>query len=97
MGVEDERERHWRMLIGENESGIDEQKGLLYDKRWDVYMRENITLIKDGYSVKILGYYGKKVIWKVINDHVVKYPKENDDIRLRGFNFIFLGEDEWGV
>ena len=59
-------------------------------------MRENITLIKDGYSVKISGSYGKKVIWKFIDDHVVKYPKKNDDIGLRGFHFSFLGEDEWG-
>ena len=32
----------------------------------------------------------KKVVWEVIEDNIVKYTKDNDDIGLRRFGFNFL-------
>ena len=42
------------------------------------------------------GYDRKKVVWGVIYDHVVKDPKDNDDIGLRGFYLIVFGEYKGG-
>ena len=39
------------------------KKVLLHDKRWDVYMNENESLIKVGFSVEVVGSDSKKVIW----------------------------------
>ena len=36
MALDDGRECHWRMVFEENEVGRDDDKSLLYDKRWDV-------------------------------------------------------------
>ena len=36
--LDDERERHWRMVFEDNGGGVDYDKELLHDKRWDVYI-----------------------------------------------------------
>ena len=51
---------------------------------------------KGGYSVEVLGSYGNKVVWEVIEDHVFEDPKENDDIGIRGFDFNFFVEYKGG-
>ena len=38
--LDDERERHWRMVFKENDVGVDNTKALLYANRWDVYVNE---------------------------------------------------------
>ena len=38
--VDDEREHHWRMVFGENDGRVDNNKALLHDKRWDVYVNK---------------------------------------------------------
>ena len=38
--LDDERERHWRMVFEENDGGVDDAKALLHDKRWDIYVDE---------------------------------------------------------
>ena len=38
--VDDERERHWRIVLEENDGGVDDAKELLHAKRWDVYVNE---------------------------------------------------------
>ena len=45
-------------------------------------MREKISLIKYGYSVEVSGSGETEVVWEVIEDHVVKETKENDEIGL---------------
>ena len=34
-------------------------------------MNDVKTLIKVGYSVEVLGYYRKNIIWEVVDNHVV--------------------------
>ena len=38
--LDHEREHHWRMVFEENDKGGDNEKALLHDKRWDVYVNE---------------------------------------------------------
>ena len=40
---------------------------------------------------------GKKVIWEVVDNHVLEEPTDHDEIGLRGFDFYLFGEDEKGV
>ena len=40
MRLDDERERHWRIGFEDNNGGVDDQKAILYAKRWDVYMNK---------------------------------------------------------
>ena len=34
--LNDERERHWRMVFEDNKVGVDETKALLHARKWDV-------------------------------------------------------------
>ena len=36
MVINDERERHWRMVFEDNNGDVDGMKALLYAKKWDV-------------------------------------------------------------
>ena len=47
--LDNERERHWRMVFEENDGGVDNNRALLHAKRWDVYVNENEKIIKGGY------------------------------------------------
>ena len=38
MKLDNERERHWRMLFEDSDRGVDDNKALLHSKRWYVYM-----------------------------------------------------------
>ena len=40
VNLDDERERHWRMVFEDNDGGMDYEKALLHAKRWDVYVNE---------------------------------------------------------
>ena len=51
MRLYDERERHWKMFFEDNDGWVDNQKMILNNKRWGVYMNKKEALIKDGYSV----------------------------------------------
>ena len=44
-------ECHWRMIFEYNYGGVDDEKNIVYTKRWDVYMNKKKALIKGGYSV----------------------------------------------
>ena len=35
VNLDDERERHWRMVLEDNDVGVDNAKSLLNYKRWD--------------------------------------------------------------
>ena len=41
VNLDDDRERHWRMVFKDNYGGLDDKKALLHAKRWDVYVNEN--------------------------------------------------------
>ena len=47
--LDDERESHWRMVIEENNGGVDWTKALLHTKKWDVYHLEKYAMVKGGY------------------------------------------------
>ena len=36
--ISNERERHWRMVFDYNEGGVDNQKAIIYSKRWYLYV-----------------------------------------------------------
>ena len=40
VNLDNERERHRRMVFEDNGGGVDDVKSLLHDKRWDVYVNE---------------------------------------------------------
>ena len=85
--IENEWERCWRKIFEDNSRGIYDEKEFLHSKIWDVYMCEKLSLSQGGYYVEMSGYYVKKGIWEVVDDHVVEEPKDNGDIGLRVFDF----------
>ena len=62
-------EHPWRMAFEDNEGGVDDGKVILYAKMWYVHINEKQSLIKGEYSVKVMGYDGKKVLWEVTEYH----------------------------
>ena len=51
---------------------MDETKALLHANKLDVYSSEKEALVKGGYSVEVTEKDKKKVIWEVVDDHVVE-------------------------
>ena len=49
VNIDDDRERHWRMVFEENYGGLDDAKALLHAKRWYLYVNETEQLVKGGY------------------------------------------------
>ena len=85
---DDKRERHWKIIFENNDWGVDDKKYILHTKRWDVYIKEKKALI--FYSLEVSGYDGNKVLWEVVENHVVEKGKKHDEIGLRGFDLSFL-------
>ena len=52
--LDDERERHWVVILGENYGRVDNQTGIVHDNMWDVYMKKKI-IIKGLYCVDVSG------------------------------------------
>ena len=42
-------------------------------------------------------HYGKKVLWEVVDNHVVEEATEHEEIGLKGLDFNLFGEDKKGV
>ena len=40
VNIDDDRERHWRVVFEDNYVGVNDNKSLLHAKRWDVYVNE---------------------------------------------------------
>ena len=59
------------MVFKDNNGGVDDAKALLHTKRWDIYVNEKEKLVKGGYLVEVFGHEKKKVIWEVVDNHVV--------------------------
>ena len=97
INLDDERERHWRMVFEDNYGGVDNANALPHAKRWILYVNEKEKLVKGGYYVEVVGHDKKKVIWEVVNDHVVEEPTDHDDIGLQGFDLNVSDKDEEGV
>ena len=70
--------------------GVDDNKALLHSKRWDVYVNEKEKLIKGGYFMEVVGHDGNKVLWEVVDDHVIYEATDHNEIGLWGFNFNFF-------
>ena len=47
--------------------------------------------------MEFVGHYKKKVLWEVIDNHVVEEPTDHEEIGLRGFDFNFFDKDDEGV
>ena len=69
-------------FFNDNNGGVDGDKSIINAKRWNVDMKDKQSLIKVGYSVSVSNIDEKKVLWEVIEDHVVEEGKENDEIVL---------------
>ena len=85
------------MVFEDNDGELDDENALLHAKRWDVYMNEKENLFKVGYLVEVFSPNRKKVLWEVVDDHVVEDTTDHDEIGLRGFDLNFFDEDEKGV
>ena len=72
VNLDDKRERHWRMVFEENYGGLNDTKVLIHARRWDVYADEKGNLVKGGYLVEVVGNENNKVIWEVVDNHVVE-------------------------
>ena len=59
------------MVFDDNNGGVDGEKSLLHAKKWDVYNSYKEEFLEGGYSIEFSDKYGKKVIWEVVDDHVV--------------------------
>ena len=40
--------------------------------------------------MEVVGHEKRKVLWEVVDDHVVEEPTDHEEIGLRGFDFNFL-------
>ena len=40
INLDDERERHWRIVLNDNHGGVDDTNTLLHAKSWDAYANE---------------------------------------------------------
>ena len=47
--------------------------------------------------MEFVGHDKNRVIWEVVDDHVVEEPTDHKDIGLRGFDLNLFGDDEEGV
>ena len=39
MRLDDKRYCHWRMVFEDNDGGVDKEKAILHNKRWDIYTK----------------------------------------------------------
>ena len=78
VNLDDERERHWRMVFKDNDGEVDDEKEFLHDTRWDIYVNEKEKIFKGGYSLEFVGHDKKKVLWEVVDDHVIEEPTDNE-------------------
>ena len=77
INLDDERERHWRMVFEDNDGGVDDAKALLHAKRWYLYINQKRKIVKGSYQVEFFGHDKKNVLWDVVDDHVVEEPSDH--------------------
>ena len=44
-------------------------------------------MVKVGYSVEVFDKDSNRVVWEIVDDHVVEEGVEREDLGLRGFDF----------
>ena len=81
---------HYHIVFKDNNGEADGKQYLLHEIRWDVHNSDKEALVKGGYQVEVYDKYGKKLIWEVVNDHVVEEGVDNDELDLQGFILIYL-------
>ena len=59
-------------------------------------MNEKEKIVQGGCLVEIVVYYRNKVIWELVNDHVVEGATDHDEMGLWGIDFFF-DRNEKGV
>ena len=69
---------------------MDGAKDLIHAKKWDVYNSEKEALVNVGCLVEVTDKEGKKVIWEVVNDHVVVDGVEHEELGLQGLILFYL-------
>ena len=84
-------------MCEENYVGVDDAKEVVHDKRWDIYVNEKGKLFKGGYLVEVFGHDKKKVLWVVVDSHVIEEPTDREEIGLWGFDYIFLKKMNRGL
>ena len=94
VNLDNEMGCHWRMVFEDNGEGVDNAKELLHVKRWDIYVNEKENLIKGGYLVEFVVHDKRKVLWEVVDDHIVEEPTDHKEIGLRGFDLNLFDKDE---
>ena len=94
--LDDDIDLHWRMVFEDKNGRVEGKKVLLHENRWDVYNLDKEELMKDGYSVQINEKDRDKVIWEVVDDHVVEEWVEHEEIGIEGFDFNIFDEDREG-
>ena len=47
--------------------------------------------------MEVVSFDRKKVLWEVVENHVLKEVKDHDEIWLQGFGFNYFDKDEEGV
>ena len=62
-----------------------------------MYVNEKENLVKGNYLAEVVSHDKKKVLWGVVDDHVVEEPSEHEDIGLHGFDFNIFNKYEEGV
>ena len=72
MVLDDEREHHWRIVFEVENGGVDGKKALLHAKRWDFYNSDNEALVNGGYLIEVSNKDRLKVIWEVVDHHMVE-------------------------
>ena len=53
-------------------------------------MKDKMSLIKGGHSVEVSGSYVNNIIWEVVCDNVFEEIKDNYEIVLQGFDYIYF-------
>ena len=51
----------------------------------------------DKYLVEVVGHDKKKLLWEVVDDHIIEDPSDHKDIGLQGFDLNMFDKDEEGV
>ena len=47
--------------------------------------------------MEFITHYGKKVIWEVVDNHIIEDPSDHNEIVIRVFDFNFSDKYEKGV
>ena len=84
------------MIFEDTVGGVDGTKALIHARKWDVYNLEKQELVKGGYSVEVSDKDRKRVIWEVIDDHVVEQGVDHKELCLRSFDFNLSHEEREG-